>query len=64
MLTVIEKFAVMLAISVLQAVIKNPKSAAEEGAVISQIAQLSTQADTMVNGTVWTSTPGTPAAIA
>jgi glutamate 5-kinase len=51
-------------LTLLKLLIKNPAVAAEEATVISEIAQFATQADTIVNGTVWTSTTGgTPAAI-
>ena len=48
-------------LSLLKLLTKNPAVAAEEATVIADIAQYATQADTIVNGTVWTSTAGTPA---
>lgn len=58
MWNIIEQMAVALALTALKLAIKNPASIAKEGAVIAQMAQLSTQADTMANGTQWTSAPG------
>jgi len=52
----IEHFLVMMAVNILQHAIKNPKSAAVEGHVIADIAQVATEADMQVNGTIWTST--------
>jgi len=57
MFSAIESMFVMLAITILRATIKNPQSVAKEGAVISNLAMVATEADTSVNGTVWTSTP-------
>ena len=48
-------------LSLLKLLIKSPSVSAEEAAVISEIAQYAKQADSIVSGTVWTSTPGTPA---
>jgi hypothetical protein len=53
MLNVILQMAVSMAVTVLRQVIKNPSSVKEEGAIVSELAQLATQADTAVNGTVW-----------
>jgi hypothetical protein len=58
----LESLFVALAITVLKNTIKNPASVKKEGAVIAAVAAAATEADTAVNGTVWTSTPGTPAA--
>jgi hypothetical protein len=44
-----------MALTALKLAIKNPASIKTEGAIISQIAQAATEADTMANGTVWTS---------
>jgi hypothetical protein len=48
-------------LSLLKLLLKNPTVAADEATAIADIAQYATQADSIVNGTVWTSTPGTPA---
>lgn len=58
-----EELALTVVLGLLRAVIKNPNSQKVEGTVIAEIAQLSTEADTVINGTVWTSTPGTPTAV-
>lgn len=60
MWNVIESMCVALAVTALKLAIKNPSAIKTEASIISQIAQAATQADTMANGTVWTSTPGTP----
>ena len=52
-----EELALTVVLSLLRAVIKNPNSQKVEGAVVAEIAEVATQADTAVNGTVWTSTP-------
>lgn len=57
-----EQMMVVAAVTALKLAIKNPNSIKKEGAIISQIALVATEADTMANGTVWTSTPGTPTA--
>jgi len=57
----IEEMAVYLVMVLLKVIIKNPASVTKEKTVISQIAQLATEADTAVSGTTWTSAPGTPA---
>jgi hypothetical protein len=62
MWSTLEQLFVAIAITVLKGVIKNPASVKKEGAVIASIAAAATEADTAVNGTVWSSTPGTPAA--
>ena len=62
MWNVIEQLAVALAITALKLAIKNPGAIKTEGAIIAQVASVATQADTLANGTVWTSTPGTPPA--
>jgi hypothetical protein len=67
MLQVILGLGVSFAVTILKTVTKNPKVAAEEGSVIAEIAQYATQADTLANGTVWTSSavpvaPTTPPA--
>lgn len=63
MWTMFEQLIVQVAITALRLAIKNPKSVAEEGKIIANIAQAATEADTSVNGTVWTSTPATPAPV-
>ena len=60
MWTAVEYMLVSLVVEVLQAVIKNPVALAKEKAIVSQLATLSTEADTLASGTVWSSTPGTP----
>jgi hypothetical protein len=60
MWSILENMMVMMAITILKGVIKNPASVKKEGAIISAITLAATEADTGVNGTVWTSTPGTP----
>jgi hypothetical protein len=62
MWSTLESMFVAIAITVLKSTIKNPASVKKEGAVIAALAAAATEADTAVNGTVWTSTPGTPAA--
>lgn len=57
----LESLFVAMAITILKATIKNPASVKKEGAIIASIAAAATEADTAVNGTAWTSTPGTPA---
>ena len=59
MWSILEQMAVAMALTALKLAIKNPGSIAKEGAIISQIAQAATEADTMASGTTWTSTPGT-----
>ena len=54
--SLIEQFAVQMALTLLKLVIKSPAANKTEGAVISQIAQLATQADTAVNGSGWSYT--------
>lgn len=56
----IEEMAVYLVMALLKVIIKSPASVAKEKTIISDIAQLATQADTAVSGTVWSSTPATP----
>lgn len=56
----LESMFVMMAITILKDVIKNPQSVKKEGAIISAIAAAATEADTGVNGTVWTSAPAAP----
>lgn len=56
MWSVIEQLMVTMAITILKSTVKNPTAVKEEGAVIAAVAQAATQADTAVNGTVWTST--------
>jgi len=60
----IEEMAVYLVMALLKVIIKNPASVTKEKSVVSQIAQLATEADAAVSGTVWSSTPApaTPAA--
>lgn len=58
---VLLQMALSMLTVVLKEVIKNPKSMKTEGAIVSDAAQLATEADTAINGTVWTSAPGTPA---
>jgi hypothetical protein len=62
MWSTLESMFVAIAITVLKSTVKNPASVKKEGAVIGAVAVAATEADTAVNGTVWTSTPGTPAA--
>jgi hypothetical protein len=62
-MTWIVELAVTVILSVLRAVIKNPGSQKIEGTVIAEIAQAATAADAVVNGTVWTSTPGVPTSV-
>lgn len=59
MWTTIEQLVVGLAITALQIAIKNPKSVAKEQDIIQQIALAATEADTAVNGTVWSKVPAT-----
>jgi hypothetical protein len=61
MWSTLEQMFIAIAITVLKATIKNPASVKKEGAIIAALAQAATEADMAVNGTVWTSTPGTPA---
>lgn len=62
MWNVFEMLAVQMALTVLKLVIKSPKGTAEEAAVVAQVAQLATQADTAVNGASWSYTqPPAPA---
>jgi len=58
--SIIEQMAIMLALTLLKAVIKSPAATAEEKSIISQIATAATSADTAVSGTVWTSAPAAP----
>lgn len=58
---VLLQMALSMLTVVLKEVIKNPKSMKTEGVIVSDAAQLATEADTAINGTVWTSAPGTPA---
>lgn len=58
----IEEMAVMLVMALLKVIIKSPASVTKEKAVVAQIAQLATEADTAVNGTTWSNTPAPPAA--
>lgn len=51
----IESFFVSMALTILKGTIKNPASVAKEGAIISNLAQVATEADTAINGTIWTS---------
>lgn len=63
MWTMFEQLIVQVAITALRLAIKNPKAVAEEGKIIRDIAAAATEADTVVNGTVWQSSPaptGTP----
>jgi len=60
MWSTLEGLFVAIAITVLKGAIKDPASVKKEGAVIAAIAAAATEADTAVNGTVWSSTPGTP----
>jgi len=53
----IEEMAVFLVMALLKVIIKNPSSVTKEKAIVSQIAQLATQADSAVSGTAWSSTP-------
>lgn len=64
MWSTLESMFVMLAITILRSVIKNPASVKKEGAIVASIAAAATEADTAVNGTTWTSAPGTPPATA
>ena len=57
MWSTLENFFVVMALTILKETIKNPKSVAKEVAIIANFAQVATEADTTVNGTVWTSTP-------
>lgn len=59
MWTMFEQLIVQVAITALRLAIKNPKAVAEEGKIIKDIALAATEADTTVNGTMWTSTPAT-----
>ena len=59
----IEEMAVYLVMALLKVIIKNPSSVAKEKTIVSDIAQLATEADTAVSGTVWTSAPATPAPV-
>lgn len=61
MWSTLESMFVMIAITVLKSTIKNPASVKKEGAIIAAIAAAATEADAAVNGTVWSSTPGTSA---
>jgi hypothetical protein len=61
MWTMFEQLIVQVAITALRLAIKNPKSVAEEGKIIADIALAATQADSSVNGTVWSSAPATAA---
>jgi hypothetical protein len=60
MWTMFEQLIVQVAITALRLAIKNPSAVAEEGKIIKDIALAATQADSTVNGTLWTSTPATP----
>lgn len=60
MITVILRMAVAMATTILKEVIKNPASVKTEGTIIADLALLATEADTAVNGTVWTSTGSQP----
>lgn len=63
MWTMFEQLIVQVAITALRLAIKNPKAVAEEGKIIKDIALAATEADTTVNGTLWSSTPGQPTPI-
>ena len=56
----IEEMAMMLVMALLKVIINSPASVAKEKAVVAQLAQLSTEADTAVNGTTWTSAAAPP----
>ena len=58
MWSTLESLFVLMAITVLKGVIKSPAAAAKEAAIIAAIALSATEADTAVNGTVWSSAPG------
>jgi len=60
--SVVEQMGLYLVITLLKGVIKSPSATKEEGSIIAQVAQLSTQADTAVNGTGWSSSPAPAAA--
>ena len=62
MWSALEGMFVMMAITILKGVIKNPASVKKEAQIISALAAAATEADTAVSGTIWTSTPGTPVA--
>lgn len=57
MTEIIFQMAMSMAVTVFRAVIKNPASVAKEGAVIAEVALLSTQADQQVNNNVWSLAP-------
>jgi hypothetical protein len=61
MWSTLESLFITIAITVLKSTIKNPTSVKKEAAIISALALAATEADMAVSGTVWTSTPGTPA---
>lgn len=60
MWSTLEQLFVAIAITVLKSVVKNPAAVKKEGTIIAAIAAAATEADTAVNGTVWSSTAGTP----
>jgi hypothetical protein len=59
MTIVLLQMALSMLTVVLKEVIKNPSSMKTEGTIIADAALLATEADTAVNGTVWTSTSAT-----
>jgi hypothetical protein len=64
MWSTLESMFVLMAITVLKSVIKNPKSVAKEASTVLAIAQAATEADMAVSGSVWTyaAPPTVPAA--
>jgi len=57
MWSTLESLFVSFAITALKLAIKSPSGIKAEGAVIAQLAQLSTEADMLANGNIWTETP-------
>lgn len=55
----IETLAITLAVSMLKAMTKSANITARESKIISQVALAATQADSIANGTVWSSTTAT-----
>lgn len=62
MWSAVEYMLVNMVVTVLQEVIKNPVSLAKEKNIISELAKLATEADSIASGTIWTENPGTPTA--
>jgi hypothetical protein len=63
MWTMFEQLIVQVAITALRLAIRNPKAVAEEGKIIKDIALAATEADTTINGTLWTSSPAAPTTV-